>query len=102
MAKPIKFSDGTTLKEILDAASAGYPDEFLSNYYDASGKKAKGSGDTMAEFIVIEIRDTILDAIAEKQSSVEALNETIRRLETAQSDLGNVISHLYAMRERLG
>lgn len=101
MAKPHKLKDGTTAKQILDAANAVYPDGFLENYYDAKGDKAKGSGDTMAQFIAIEIIESFGDADGEDMGSVEAIDLIIQRLETAHEDLGNVIGALSAMRDRL-
>jgi hypothetical protein len=48
-----------TLVELLDKANAGYPDGFLREYYNSkTGRPRKGKGDTLAQFIVIELSET--------------------------------------------
>jgi len=101
MAKATKLKDGTTAKEILDAANAAYPDQLLESYYDSNGKRTKGEGDTLAEYIVIEITESIADAVDDKWGTPEALDLAIQRLEAGQEDTSRVIGALYAMRERL-
>lgn len=44
------------LIDLLNIANKGYPDGFLSEYYNhESGDPIDGSGDTLAKFIVIEL-----------------------------------------------
>ena len=47
------------LPELLNAANKGYPDGYLAEYYETkTGARKRGSGDTLAEFIVLELIDT--------------------------------------------
>lgn len=47
------------LLELLNAANQGYPDGYLAEYYDTkTGTRKRGRGDTLAEFIVLELIDT--------------------------------------------
>jgi hypothetical protein len=48
-----------TLLELLNTANQGYPDGDLEEYYDTkTGERKSGSGDTLAQFIVLELIDT--------------------------------------------
>lgn len=73
-----------TLIELLKMANRGYPDGFLSEYYDNTGKHRVGDGDTLAKFIVLELRDTF-DADTTRDEQIEeahrVLNNAIRDLE---------------------
>jgi hypothetical protein len=47
-----------TLAELLNIANDAYPDGFLANYFDPDTEKPKDrSGDTLAQFIVIELSE---------------------------------------------
>ena len=62
------------IKELLDKANEGYPDGFLAEYYDDEGNFREGRGDTLAEFIVVELIETFdPDATEEEQ-----LDEAVR------------------------
>ena len=75
------------LVELLNMANKGYPDEFLSEYYDMNtGERRQCDGDTLAKFIVTELRDTF-DAHA---SHAEQIEEAHRVLNNAIRDLENV------------
>ena len=45
-------------KELLDLANQLYPDGYLCEYYNDAGERVSGSGDTLAEFIVVELLET--------------------------------------------
>lgn len=47
------------VKTVLEAANRHYPDGFLAEYYDEDGDRRDASGDTLAEFIVIELSQTV-------------------------------------------
>ena len=83
---------GLTLKDILDTANKYYSDGYLSEYYDENGNppKVHGSGDKLAEFIVLEIRETF----DENASDNEKITTAIRSMSTAVSDLAGVIRAL--------
>ena len=78
-----------TLVEILNIASRGYTDDFLKEYYNEETGEINrdGSGDTLAEFIVLEIKDTFDASL----SKTEQLDEVCRVLRRAMSDLQRVI-----------
>lgn len=74
--------------ELLNKANMGYPDGFLSTYYDEkTGKLIEGSGDDLAKFIVIELQETF----DENLSDEEQINEANRVLEKAKQDIDDVI-----------
>jgi len=75
------------IKELLDIANKGYPDEFLSQYYNGQGKAKKGSGDTLAEFIVNELIETF-DLETDDQ---EQMSTAIEKLNMAVTDLEQVV-----------
>jgi hypothetical protein len=74
------------LVELLDRASQGYPDQYLREYYDRNtGKRKRGSGDLLAEFIVTELSETF-DSEA---SDEEQISVSVQILEAAMEDLQN-------------
>ena len=47
------------LVELLNIANKGYPDEYLSEYYDTNtGERRQGEGDSLAKYIVTELSET--------------------------------------------
>ena len=79
------------LVELLNMANNGYPDEFLSEYYNPNtGERRQGDGDTLARFIVAELRDTF-DAHASRAGQID---EAHRVLNNAIRDLANVVRAL--------
>jgi len=76
-----------TIKQLLDKANEGYPDCFLSQYYDKTGKPKKATGDGLAEFIVNELIETFDPGI----DSEGQLSTAYLKLEAAKSDLDSVI-----------
>lgn len=82
-----------TLAQLLDRANQGYPDGFLTEYYDPdTGEARAGSGDTLALFIVTELRETF-DPTASDETQ---LAEARRVLDRAQEELAGVIASLAA------
>lgn len=80
-----------TLPELLDAANQGYPDGYLAEYYDAkTGVRKRGSGDTLAQFIVLELIDTF-DSKADDDSQIGMATQLLER---ARRDLLSVIQAL--------
>ena len=84
-------SKSLSLVELLKIANEAYEDGYLAEYFDPdTGTSRAGSGDTLAEFIVREIRDTFdPNAIRSEQ-----LEEARRVLMNAIDDLENVIERL--------
>ena len=84
-------SKSLSLVELLKLANEAYDDGYLAEYFDPdTGASRGGSGDTLAEFIVREIRDTF-DPTAIR---CEQLEEARRVLMNAIDDLENVIERL--------
>lgn len=82
-----------TLAELLRRANRGYPDEFLAEYYDPdTGEEQPGSGDTLALFIVRELRETFDPGAPDEAQLAEAR----RVLDMAQAELAGVITALAA------
>ena len=87
----MEHSKRLSLVELLNVANEAYDDGYLAEYFDPdTGTSRAGSGDTLAEFIVREIRDTFdPNAIRSEQ-----LEEARRVLMNAIDDLENVIERL--------
>lgn len=84
-------SENLTLVELLNLANEAYDDGYLAEYFDPdTGTSRAGLGDTLAEFIVREIRDTF-DSNATRCAQLE---EARRVLMNAIDDLENVIERL--------
>jgi len=80
-----------TLPELLNAANKGYPDGCLTEYYDIkTGARRRGQGDTLAEFIVLELIDTF-DSKATDDTQID---EATHALERARTELLGVIQAL--------
>lgn len=76
------------LIELLDKANLDYPDGFLINYYEKeTGKEVEGSGDTLAQFIVRELRETF----DESKSDEEQIDRAVSVLNNAVKDLNRVV-----------
>jgi hypothetical protein len=80
------------LIELLNKANKGYDDGFLGNYYDpeTGEENPKGNGDGLAQFIVVELRETF----NEKDNDLAQRMEAIRALESAIAQLENVVHAL--------
>ena len=77
------------LVDLLDLANRGYPDGFLAEYYDSrTGDLKRGSGDTLAEFIVKELTDTF-DSEADDELQIAT---AVHMLERAVGDLEDAIA----------
>lgn len=87
------------LKDLLDLANAAYPDHMLADFYkDADGTvvlNEQGFGDTLAKFVVNELIQTFEP---DSPTTVQ-LDEAIRAMEVAQSELGAVIAAFERARE---
>src|SRR5260370_42665363 len=79
------------LLELLNAANQGYPDGYLAEYYDTkTGKRKPGDGDTLAEFIALELIDTY----DSKRPDDDQIGIATQVLERARTDLLSVIHAL--------
>ncbi|MHB1935625.1 MAG: hypothetical protein ACYCOR_03485 [Acidobacteriaceae bacterium] len=87
MAEPENFS----LVALLNIANEAYPDGYLAEYFDSeTGERREGSGDTLAQFIVAELRDTF-NAEASRD---EQIREARLALRNAIDDLEGVMERL--------
>lgn len=76
-----------TLKRIIDIADKAYPDGLIREYTQAVGTDAYDHiGDTLAEFVVIELQDTY-DADA---TDAEQLDTALSAMRTAICELQDV------------
>lgn len=88
-----------TLKELIETANNGFPDNYLAQYYDEqTGQPKEGHGDTLAEFIVKELAETF-DSTA---SPWEQVSTAIGVIERAQEDMSGVLKALYQKWDQVG
>jgi len=77
-----------TVMDLLNAANEHYDEKYLSMYFDArTGGRKVGSGDSLAAFIVCELRDNF-DGRSSPERQVAA---AVRALERAMEDIQNAI-----------
>jgi hypothetical protein len=82
-----------SLPALLQLANSAYPDGFLEEYFDLeTGARHQGSGDTLVEFVVIEISETFDPNL----TRAEQLAEARRVLSRATRELEEVIQALEA------
>lgn len=88
----MKKSEGSyTILELLELANQAYDDGFLSTYYTKKGTlNRRGTGDTLAKFIVIELIETF-DPKATKQAQ---LWTAIKAVESAKYQCDELQEHL--------
>jgi hypothetical protein len=80
------------LIDLLNKANEGYPDNYLSEYYnEVTGYRIEGSGDTLAEFIVQELVETF-DRTKKDEDQLEEARWYMQR---AINQIRNVIQKLY-------
>lgn len=86
-----------SLAALLNLANSHYPDGWLAEYFDpVTGERKAGSGDTLAQFIVIEISETFVP----EASTSEQLDEARRVLLRGIDDLHCVIQAFDAYEQR--
>lgn len=82
-----------SLLELLAIANESYPDGFLGEYFDPqTAERVEGGGDTLAEFIVVELSETFDDSA----SRTKQLREARIALENAAEKIEEVIHGLRA------
>ena len=83
------------LKDILNAANEHYPDRYLSNYFEKkTGEPKMDAGDSLADFIVRELRENF-DAAFSGEQQVE---QAVQALERAKEDIQTAINGLLGLR----
>jgi hypothetical protein len=79
------------LVELLKKANEGYDDGMLAEYFDEeTGELVEGKGDTLAQFIVIEISETF----SSEADDEDQIGEAIRVMEMAKRDIEGVMATL--------
>jgi hypothetical protein len=79
------------LVELLKKANEGYDDGYLSEYFnEQTGELVEGKGDTLAQFIVIELSETF-DADADNEGQI---GEAIHQMQRAKSDIEGIMAAL--------
>ena len=79
------------LLELLTTADKGYGDGAMAGYFDeATGKHKNGFGDTLAQFVVLELSETF-DKDADTATQLSVARNMMRN---TQQDLQNVIDAL--------
>jgi len=82
------------VKEILDIANKGYPERYLSQWYDDEGKFVDNIAcDMLAEFVVRELIETFDDV--DDADDIAQLLEAMRVIRAARDELDNVWSALH-------
>ncbi len=84
-----------TVLDVLKAANRHYPDGYLENYFDDAGEFVDGSGDTLAEFIVRELSQTVPDY----DDPEERLSVARGVLVQAKQDLNNAVRGIEELSE---
>lgn len=80
---------------LLETANSGYPDGFLSTYYDKHGELIdESSGDGLACFIVAELIDTFDSEITD----TEQLEEAVRVMSNVRDEISEVLHALNTRR----
>jgi len=80
-----------TLLELLKKANEGYDDGFLSEYFNEdTGELVDGKGDTLAQFIVIELSETFDPEATDE----DQIGEAIRVMDAGKSDIAGVLHAL--------
>jgi hypothetical protein len=80
-----------SLGDILNVANKHYTESYLSPYFNATtGRSKRGSGDTLAQFIVRELREGF-DSAYSRERQVDA---AVQALERAKEDLQCAIDGL--------
>jgi len=80
-----------TLVELLNQANEGYEDGYLENYFDPkTGEFVQGKGDTLSEFIVVELSETF-DPDADDETQ---LSEALSAMDMAKRDIEGVMAAL--------
>ena len=83
--------DALTLTDLLNAANKNYSENYLSEYFDVTtGRAKRGSGDTLAQFIVREMGEGFSSTSPRKRQVVVA----VRALQRAKDDIQRAIDGL--------
>ncbi len=86
-----KKLNGLSLSDLLNAANKHYGEGYLSRYFDATtGRSKRGSGDTLAQFIVRELGEGF-DSTDPRERQVAVATHALER---AKKDLQRAIDGL--------
>lgn len=83
------------INDIMEVVHQAYPDGFTREYWNTKKSRPKrGSGDTLAAFVVIEVAEVI----SEHDTDEDKLLSAMRALDTASRELDGVVC---ALRKKL-
>lgn len=82
------------LERIIRAANAGYGDDLVLQAHQRPNEKV---GDTLAEFIAIELKETF----DEECSSWEQVTEALRSMKVARDELERVVEEIEKLAEEV-
>lgn len=86
------------LNQLISRAASVYPDKFILEYWDMKAKCPKenpNGGDTLAQFIALELADTF-DPEADDKEQVET---AVRVMQSAANDIAAVMEALRLMQQ---
>lgn len=95
----VTFYPKSILRQIIETAASAYEidgawDDLI---FDDCTRNTEPSGDTLADFVLLELHETN-EPTADRQEQIE---EAIRVMTNGWNDLGRVVSALEAMRDAL-
>jgi hypothetical protein len=71
--------ESLSLTKLLNLANTNYPDGWLTEYFDPeTGERKAGSGDTLAQFIVVEVSETFVSEAPASEQLEEARRVLLR------------------------
>ena len=85
-----------TLNQLVCRAASAYPDAYVLEYWNAETQEPKENplgGDTLAQFIAIELADTF----DEEADDDKQIAEAVRVMQSAADDLNSVARALRAL-----
>lgn len=91
------------LVELLKLVDEGYPDGVIAEHFDPeTGEVLKGRGDTLAEFVVIEIGETF-DEDATDEVQLEEARRCLRMaVDDLQQTMAVLLEKLIEVRQKVG
>ena len=79
------------LKKLIEAASSGYPDGLIEQYYN---EPETSHGDSLAKFIMVELSETFDEDATDEEQVLAAVHQMRRaraELDSVMSELGGLV-----------
>ena len=87
-----------TLNRLIAAAASAYPEAYVLNYWNAEASEPKDNpvgGDTLAQFVALELADTYDEAATD----TEKIDTAARKMREAAEDLHSVATALAGLQQ---